>query len=187
MARMNGVPKNQAGPIVRLVYRYGPGMTKKLTGRDPQIGNGIEPMEIWAHQPKMLMGMGKFRRRAACAATLSRECAVHRAREAGPRLHGRGDADAGRGHGRAVRQNEGALQRQAARRDHSTADGREHRPVQRGLRHRLCRVQRGNGLRAARSPSCRRRVNATAGCIVQRLDGAAIRETRQQGEPRNAR
>jgi AhpD family alkylhydroperoxidase len=35
-------------------------MMKKLTGRDPQIGTGIEPMEIWAHQPKMTMGMGKF-------------------------------------------------------------------------------------------------------------------------------
>ena len=60
MARINGVPKNQAGPIIRLVYKFGPGMTKKLTGRSPQIGNGIEPIEIWAHQPKMMMGMGKF-------------------------------------------------------------------------------------------------------------------------------
>jgi AhpD family alkylhydroperoxidase len=33
---------------------------KKLTGRDPRTGNGIEPMEIWAHQPKMMMGMGRF-------------------------------------------------------------------------------------------------------------------------------
>jgi 4-carboxymuconolactone decarboxylase len=32
----------------------------KLTGRDPQTGNGIEPMEIWAHQPKMMTGMGRF-------------------------------------------------------------------------------------------------------------------------------
>jgi alkylhydroperoxidase family enzyme len=35
-------------------------MTKKLTGRAPQTGNGLEPMEIWAHQPKMMMAMGKF-------------------------------------------------------------------------------------------------------------------------------
>jgi len=33
---------------------------RKLTGRDPQAGSGIEPMEIWAHQPKMMMGMGRF-------------------------------------------------------------------------------------------------------------------------------
>jgi AhpD family alkylhydroperoxidase len=35
-------------------------MMKKLTGRAPQVGSGIEPMEIWAHQPKMMMAMGKF-------------------------------------------------------------------------------------------------------------------------------
>ncbi len=35
-------------------------MIKKLTGREPRNGSGIEPMEIWAHQPKMMMGMGKF-------------------------------------------------------------------------------------------------------------------------------
>jgi AhpD family alkylhydroperoxidase len=49
-----------AGPMVRLVYRLGPRMMKKLTGREPQTGSGLEPMEIWAYQPKMMMGMGKF-------------------------------------------------------------------------------------------------------------------------------
>jgi 4-carboxymuconolactone decarboxylase len=33
---------------------------KKLTGRPPARGSGIEPVEIWAHQPKMMSGMGKF-------------------------------------------------------------------------------------------------------------------------------
>jgi len=60
MARINGVSKSQAGPIVRVVYRFGPRMMKKLTGREPQTGSGIEPIEVWAHQPKMMMGMGKF-------------------------------------------------------------------------------------------------------------------------------
>ncbi len=60
MARIKGVPASKAGPIVRLVYRFGPKAMKKLTGRHPQAGSGIEPMEIWAHQPKMLMGMGRF-------------------------------------------------------------------------------------------------------------------------------
>jgi AhpD family alkylhydroperoxidase len=60
MARIQGVSKSKAGPIVRLVYRLGPRMTKKLTGREPQTGNGMEPIEIWAYQPKMMMGMGKF-------------------------------------------------------------------------------------------------------------------------------
>jgi AhpD family alkylhydroperoxidase len=60
MARIQGVPKNQAGPTVRLAYRFGPRMMKKLTGRAPARGSGMEPMEVWAHQPKMMMGMGKF-------------------------------------------------------------------------------------------------------------------------------
>jgi AhpD family alkylhydroperoxidase len=60
MARIQGVSKSKAGPMVRLVYRLGPRMMKKLTGRAPQSGSGLEPMEVWAHQPKMMMGMGKF-------------------------------------------------------------------------------------------------------------------------------
>jgi alkylhydroperoxidase family enzyme len=60
MARIQGVSKRNAGPMVRLVYRLGPRMMKKLTGRSPQTGSGMEPMEIWAYQPKMMIGMGKF-------------------------------------------------------------------------------------------------------------------------------
>lgn len=60
MARIQGVPKHQAGPMVRVAYRFGPRMMRKMTGRDPQIGNGIEPIEIWAHQPKIMLGMGRF-------------------------------------------------------------------------------------------------------------------------------
>jgi AhpD family alkylhydroperoxidase len=60
MARIQGASKSEVGPMVRLVYRLGPRMMKKLTGRAPQTGTGLEPMEIWAHQPKMLFGMGKF-------------------------------------------------------------------------------------------------------------------------------
>jgi AhpD family alkylhydroperoxidase len=60
MARIEGVSNRKAGPMVRLVYRLGPRMMKKLTGREPQTGSGLEPMEIWAYQPKMMMGMGRF-------------------------------------------------------------------------------------------------------------------------------
>ncbi len=60
MARIQGVSKSKARPMVRLVYRLGPRMMKKLTGREPQTGNGMEPIELWAHQPRMMMGMGKF-------------------------------------------------------------------------------------------------------------------------------
>jgi AhpD family alkylhydroperoxidase len=60
MARISGVPRQQAGPVVRLAYRFGPRMMRKMTGRDPQAGDGLEPMEIWAYQPRMMMGMGRF-------------------------------------------------------------------------------------------------------------------------------
>jgi AhpD family alkylhydroperoxidase len=60
MARINGVRPADAGLKIKLVYMLGPKMVKKLTGREPQRGSGIEPMEIWAYQPKMMFGMGKF-------------------------------------------------------------------------------------------------------------------------------
>ena len=47
------VQQTDAGLKVKLAYRFGPRMMKRLTGREPQTGSGIEPMEIWAHQPKM--------------------------------------------------------------------------------------------------------------------------------------
>jgi AhpD family alkylhydroperoxidase len=60
MARIEGVAKSQAGPVVKLVYRFGPRAMRKLTGRDPRTGSGLEPIEVWAHQPKMMVGMGRF-------------------------------------------------------------------------------------------------------------------------------
>jgi len=62
MARIQGVPNIKASPTVKMAYRFGPKMMEKLTGRKPQRGSGIEPMEIWAYQPKMMMAMGKFNR-----------------------------------------------------------------------------------------------------------------------------
>ena len=43
MARIKGVSKSQAGLVVKLVYRFGPKMVTKLTGRAAQTGTGIEP------------------------------------------------------------------------------------------------------------------------------------------------
>lgn len=60
MARIQGVPQDQAGVIVKLVYRFMSKGITKMTGREPARGNGIEPIEIWAYQPKMMNGMGKF-------------------------------------------------------------------------------------------------------------------------------
>ena len=60
MARIQGVSHEEAGPMVKLVYRFMRRGMKKLTGRPAAHGSGIEPIEIWAHQPKMMSGMGKF-------------------------------------------------------------------------------------------------------------------------------
>jgi alkylhydroperoxidase family enzyme len=60
MARIQGVPQGQAGPIVKLVYWFMRRGMKKMTGRQAARGSGIEPVEIWAHQPKMMSAMGKF-------------------------------------------------------------------------------------------------------------------------------
>jgi len=46
--------------MVRLVYVFMRRGMKKMTGRDPARGSGIEPVEVWAYQPKMMSGMGKF-------------------------------------------------------------------------------------------------------------------------------
>jgi len=60
MARIQGVSQEQAGPMVKLVYRFMRRGVKKMTGREAAHGSGIEQLEVWAHQPKMMSGMGKF-------------------------------------------------------------------------------------------------------------------------------
>jgi 4-carboxymuconolactone decarboxylase len=60
MPRIQGVQKENAGPMVKLVYWFMHRGMKKMTGREPTYGSGIEPVEIWAHQPKMMSAMGKF-------------------------------------------------------------------------------------------------------------------------------
>jgi AhpD family alkylhydroperoxidase len=46
--------------MTRIVYVLMRRGMKKMTGRAPARGSGIEPVEVWAHQPKMMSGMGKF-------------------------------------------------------------------------------------------------------------------------------
>src|SRR5215217_2110104 len=61
MARIEGVQQADAGLKVKLVYWFMRKGMPKLTGRAAAAGrSGIEPIEVWAHQPKMLGGMGKF-------------------------------------------------------------------------------------------------------------------------------
>jgi alkylhydroperoxidase family enzyme len=60
MARIQGVPQDRAGLKLKLIFAFMRKGMKKLTGRPPTHGSGIEPIEIWAYQPKMMSGMGKF-------------------------------------------------------------------------------------------------------------------------------
>jgi AhpD family alkylhydroperoxidase len=60
MARIQGVQQDQAGPMLKLIYRLMDRGMKKLTGREAARGSGLEPLEVWALQPKMMRGMGKF-------------------------------------------------------------------------------------------------------------------------------
>lgn len=60
MARIQGISQPQASPMVKVVYWFMRRGMRKLTGRKPVHGSGIEPVEVWAYQPKMMSGMGKF-------------------------------------------------------------------------------------------------------------------------------
>jgi alkylhydroperoxidase family enzyme len=60
MARIPAVSKDKASAKVKLVYWFMRRGMRKMTGREPARGNGIEPVEIWAYRPKMMAGMGKF-------------------------------------------------------------------------------------------------------------------------------
>jgi AhpD family alkylhydroperoxidase len=70
MARIQGVPQDQGGPKVKLAYWFVSKGMQKLTGREAAHGSGIEPLEIWAHQPKMMSGMGKFQQAVRAGKTV---------------------------------------------------------------------------------------------------------------------
>jgi AhpD family alkylhydroperoxidase len=70
MTRIQGVPRDQASPMVKLVYWAMRKGMKKLTGREPARGSGIEPVEVWAYQPKLMSGMGKFQQAVRKANTV---------------------------------------------------------------------------------------------------------------------
>ena len=58
MARIPAVNPSQAGLKTKLVLRFGPRMMEKLTGTRPD--NGMEPIAIYAHAPKLLGGLLKL-------------------------------------------------------------------------------------------------------------------------------
>jgi 4-carboxymuconolactone decarboxylase len=55
MTRIDGVPASKANPIVRLVYR--------LSRR--QLGRNVDPVNVYAHAPRLLIGYGMFEQATA--------------------------------------------------------------------------------------------------------------------------
>ena len=56
---------------MKLVYVFMRRGMIKMTGRTPADGrSGIEAIEVWAHQPKLLSGMGRFQRAVRKAHTV---------------------------------------------------------------------------------------------------------------------
>ena len=71
MARIDGVQQADAGMKVKLVYWFMRKGMARMTGRAPAgASSGIEPIELWAHQPKMLSAMGKFQQAVRRANTV---------------------------------------------------------------------------------------------------------------------
>jgi alkylhydroperoxidase family enzyme len=58
MARIEGIPNPPL--MAKLAARFMPKAMKKMTGRDPQLNAGTEPLMIWAYKPKLMMAMGKY-------------------------------------------------------------------------------------------------------------------------------
>jgi AhpD family alkylhydroperoxidase len=56
MARIGGVSARNAGLGVKLVYRFTRRSVARLTGRQPD--RMLEPLELYAHEPWLLLGYG---------------------------------------------------------------------------------------------------------------------------------
>jgi alkylhydroperoxidase family enzyme len=55
MTRIDGVSRKQAGPLIRLVYRF----SRRSLGRD------VDPVAVYAHAPGLLIGYGAFEQATA--------------------------------------------------------------------------------------------------------------------------
>lgn len=68
MTRIAGVPKRQAGPFVRVTYWLARRKVKQISaGRDL----GMEPIEIYAHTPRLLFGYGMLEQSSAAKPRVS--------------------------------------------------------------------------------------------------------------------
>jgi 4-carboxymuconolactone decarboxylase len=56
MARIEGVTARNAGPGMKLVYRFTRRSIARLTGRQPD--RMLEPLELYGHKPWLLLGYG---------------------------------------------------------------------------------------------------------------------------------
>ncbi|HSZ04523.1 MAG TPA: carboxymuconolactone decarboxylase family protein [Solirubrobacteraceae bacterium] len=63
MTRIEGVPRSKAGPFVRLVYRMARRKSKQIAGSDRELK--LEPLEIYAHAPRLLLGYGMLEQSVA--------------------------------------------------------------------------------------------------------------------------
>jgi AhpD family alkylhydroperoxidase len=63
MTRIEGVPRSKAGPLVRLVYRMARRKSKEIAGAGRELR--IEPIEIYAHAPRLLLGYGMLEQSVA--------------------------------------------------------------------------------------------------------------------------
>jgi AhpD family alkylhydroperoxidase len=62
MTRIQGVPDGEAGPLVRLIYRVARRRAKQIAaGREMSL----EPLEIYAHAPRLLLGYGMLEQSVA--------------------------------------------------------------------------------------------------------------------------
>lgn len=63
MSRIEGVPEGKAGPLVRLVYRLARRRARQIAGGGCEPS--LEPVEIYAHVPRLLLGYGIFEQSVA--------------------------------------------------------------------------------------------------------------------------
>ncbi|MGD0452407.1 MAG: carboxymuconolactone decarboxylase family protein [Solirubrobacteraceae bacterium] len=63
MTRIEGVPRSEAGALVRLVYRMARRKAKQIAGASRDLR--VEPIEIYAHAPRLMLGYGIFEQSVA--------------------------------------------------------------------------------------------------------------------------
>jgi AhpD family alkylhydroperoxidase len=56
MTRIEGVPRSKAGPLVRVIYHMTRRKVKQIAGGERALR--IEPVEVYAHVPRLLLGYG---------------------------------------------------------------------------------------------------------------------------------